>query len=223
MNPLYRLARKIVKSKHLIADPNLYFDCSKRVENPAVFLTERNLLNCRALPSREEMLKRIPTGSVCIEVGVAQGYFSEKILETINPQKLYLIEYDADMAGRLAQKFEAEIRMGRVTVLCGDSVEMLRTIPESSIDFVYLDATHDYEHPKAELEICKNIIKTDGIIAGHDYTRFSMWECSQYGVIEAVNEFCISNGFEMIYITMDVLHSNASYALMRISDGNKGE
>lgn len=49
---------------------------------------------------------------------------------------------------------------------------------------------------------------------GHDYTRFSLWEARQYGVIEAVNEFIVSNNYEMRYITMDMLSSNSSYALV---------
>ena len=64
--------------------------------------------------------------------------------------------------------------------------------------------------------MCHHKIKDDGIIAGHDYTRFSLWESGQFGVVEAVNEFAIHNDYEMVYLTLDMLHSNSSYALRRI-------
>ena len=142
--------------------------------------------------------------------------FSDKILSICSPDKLYMIEYGKDYCVNLRNKFAEEIKEGIVEVLEGDSVEMLEAFSDKSLDFVFLDATHDYEHPKKELEICNRKIKDDGIISGHDYTRFSMWECSQYGVIEAVNEFILTYNYEMIYLTLDMLHSNSSFALRKM-------
>ena len=218
INIIYRIAKRLARSKHLLADPDKYFTCEKRKPNPKVFLTEKNLQNCKVLPSREKLLDKMPRGGVCAEVGVAEGYYSRIILDVCNPRKLYMIEYNAEYVRNLRQRFSKEITDGVVEVLEGDSVEMLSTLPDNSLDFVYLDATHDYEHPKAELNVCKKKVKSEGIIAGHDYTRFSMWESGQYGVIEAVNEFAVANDYEMIYLTLDVLHSNSSYALKKITD-----
>ncbi len=213
-----RIVRNLARKRHLLADPDLYVRCDKRVPNPAVYLTERNLRNCTLLPSREEMLKHMPKGGICAEVGVAQGYYSRLILDICAPSKLYMIEYDSECANNLMIKFANEIEKGQAEVLHGDSVEMLSKLPDRYLDFVYLDATHDYEHPKSELNICKDKVKRGGIIAGHDYTRFSVWESVQYGVVEAVNEFVVNNDCELVYYTMDMLHSNPSYALKKMTD-----
>lgn len=215
MTIIDKIVKKYSRKHHIIADPNKYFPCPKRQINAQITLTERQLENCKVLPSREELIKRIPQGGVCAEVGVAEGYFSDLILKNIKPQKLYMIEYSEKYVKDLRVRFNQEIQEGIVEILEGDSVKMLKTLEDHSLDFVFLDATHDYEHPKAELNVCKDKVKTEGIIAGHDYTRFSMWESSQYGVIEAVNEFAIKNDYEMVYYTMDMLHSNASYALRK--------
>ncbi len=211
-----KIAKRIVREKRLIADPNKYFICEKRRPNSQVYLTEKNLKNCKVLPSRELLLEQLPQGLICAEVGVAEGYYSDLILSVCKPQKLYMIEFSKEYATALRERFKTQIASGQVEILEGDSVEMLSLLEDNSLDFVYLDATHDYEHPKAELEICKDKVKETGMIAGHDYTRFSMWESSQYGVVEAVNEFIVKNNYEMVYFTLDILHSNASYAIKKI-------
>lgn len=206
-------AVSIVRKEHILANPNLYFECPKRNQNPKVSLRKEHLGNCQVLPCREDLLKQMPKNAICAEVGVAEGYFSEQILQICNPEKLYMIEYGKNYCENLRKKFAVEIHNGKIEILEGDSVEMLRSLPDNILDFVYLDATHDYKHPAMELCVCKDKVQ-GGYIMGHDYTRFSLWEAQQYGVVEAVNEFIISNNFEMRYITLDMLSSNSSYALV---------
>lgn len=211
-----KMAKKIVRTQHLLADPNKYIVCEKRKPNARVSLEREHLKNCRVVPTREELLEFIPKGGVCAEVGVAEGYYSRLILDVVRPQKLYMVEYNREYSKNLALRFEKEIKEGVVEILEGDSVEMLSKMPDGFLDFVYLDATHDYNHPREELDLCKDKVKTDGMIAGHDYTRFSVWESEQYGVIEAVNEFMIENDYEMAFITLDMLHSNSTYVIKRM-------
>jgi hypothetical protein len=43
-------------------------------------------------------------------------------------------------------------------------------------------------------------VKDDGWIVCNDYTIYSPLEKTKYGVYRAVNEFCISHGFEILYL-----------------------
>lgn len=209
-------AMRIVREENLLANPHKYFQCNKREPNPAVFLEDKYLEHCKLVSSREKLLELCEPRKVWAEVGVAQGYFSDKILKTCNPAKLYMIEYEAEYVRNLEKRFSTEIEEGKVVILHGDSCEQLTCLPDNTLDYIFLDATHDYEHPSRELALCKDKVKDSGMIMGHDYTRFSMWEAGQYGVVEAVNEFCIKNLYEFVYLTMDILHSNASYAIRKM-------
>lgn len=209
-----KTAISIVQREHILANPNKYFECPKREQNPKVFLNKAHLKNCQVLPSREDLLEQMPLHAICAEVGVAEGYFSEQILRICKPAKLYMIEYGKKYCENLRRRFATEIENEEVEILEGDSIEMLKKLQDNALDFVYLDATHDYEHPARELCVCKNKVKRGGLIMGHDYTRFSLWEAQQYGVVEAVNEFIVSNNYEMKFITLDMLSSNSSYALV---------
>lgn len=126
-----------------------------------------------------------------------------------------MVEYGEAYCEKLRKRFKEQINSGLVEILQGDSAEMLSRLQDNELDYVYLDATHDYEHPKKEMEICNKKVKSTGMIMGHDYVRFSMWENEQYGVIEAVNEFVLTHDYEMKYITLDVLSSNSSFALKK--------
>lgn len=156
-------AVSIVRKEHILANPNLYFECPKRKQNPKVALRKEHLGNCQVLPCREDLLKQMPKNAICAEVGVAEGYFSEQILQICNPEKLYMIEYGKNYCENLRKKFAAEIHKGKIEILEGDSVEMLRSLPDNILDFVYLDATHDYKHPAMELCVCKDKVQGGGI------------------------------------------------------------
>jgi hypothetical protein len=62
------------------------------------------------------------------------------------------------------------------------SLEAAQYYKNRSIDFVFIDAAHDYENVKADLNAWYPKVKKGGFIGGHDYPGFS-------GVVLAVNEF----------------------------------
>ena len=62
------------------------------------------------------------------------------------------------------------------------SVNASKLYKDESLDFVFIDAAHDYESVKKDINAWFPKIKKGGVIAGHDYT----W-CTD--VQKAVNEF----------------------------------
>lgn len=60
-----------------------------------------------------------------------------------------------------------------------------------SLDFIFIDANHEYEEVKKDIEIWYPKLKNGGIFAGHDYVQ------SWPGVYKAVNEWCEKNNIEL--------------------------
>lgn len=65
----------------------------------------------------------------------------------------------------------------------GNSSAMVAKYPEQSLDFVFIDAGHTYNAVRADILAWLPRIKSQGVIAGHDYRS-----CSFPGVSQAVNE-----------------------------------
>lgn len=62
------------------------------------------------------------------------------------------------------------------------SIEATENFKNNSLDFIYIDASHDYENVKKDLNAWFPKLKKGGTLAGHDYPTYS-------GVRKAVDEF----------------------------------
>jgi SAM-dependent methyltransferase len=169
------------------------------VELPAgPMLTDRHLTRCQVLPDRVAMLRRMPTGGVAVEVGVQTGGFSRRILDICRPSRLHLIDLDLHSYS-IAAAFEPEIKAGVVVLHEDDSAATLARLPDGECDFVYIDGDHSYDGVKRDIEAVRSKVKPDGFLLFNDYTYWSPCECLPYGVVQAVNELCIEDDWEMVY------------------------
>ncbi len=152
---------------------------------------------------RDFILKKVPKHSVCCEVGVWRGEFSRRIYTFVEPKKLYLVDpwfffteadyFPAEKLEKYSQraqdirhadvmeKFTKEMKDGSVEVIRKSSMEALKLFEDNFFDFVYIDANHDYEFVKEDLEHYYTKTKSGGLISGDDF-RLD-------GVRRAVTEF----------------------------------
>ncbi|HEY5464283.1 MAG TPA: class I SAM-dependent methyltransferase [Hanamia sp.] len=204
----------------------LFLEKRKEAEKviPKVDLDFKHIENLVVLKNRIELLKRLPQNAVCSEVGVNEGEFSEQILHIIKPKKLHLIDawgdvtrYHDGLKLKVAEKFALNIESQQIEINVGLSTDVLKTFPDNYFDWVYLDTDHTYKTTASELNILKNKVKIDGIIAGHDYIIGNWMGDCRYGVIEAVNELCVNDNWEIVYITINK-NEMPSFAMRRIQN-----
>jgi Methyltransferase domain len=196
INKLRKLARKTLG---LQSWEDLTVQQHRAMWPAAKELQEKHIRNCQLLVNREKMLEYMPKDAVCAEIGIWKCDFSEKIINITQPKKFHLVDLDQAAIKIANQKFAQEILDGKVIVHTGDSSEIIMSMPDNYFDWIYIDGDHLYEGVKKDLEAARLKLKPDGLIVMNDYIFLSPIGLTKYGVIEAINEFCLKYDFELIY------------------------
>lgn len=195
-----KLARTLLGLRAL---EDLSVDERRAMWPPAASLDQQRLDNCRVIESRDAMLVHMPKQGVCAEVGIWQCTYSKKIFEVTSPTKLHLIDIDPAAIQGAKTTFASEVRSGRVETHLGDSATVLDSMPDSYFDWIYVDGDHSYEGVRRDLAAARPKLKAGGYLAMNDYIYFEPSGFSKYGVIEAVNEFCLEYDFEMVFLALN--------------------
>jgi hypothetical protein len=140
---------------------------SERVELP-VLLNQRLLFGCG------------------VEIGVKEGEYSETILKywrgqhliSVDPWREDAAEAYVDVANVAQAEHERFYRTAvarlapfgtRSSIWRMTSIEAAARVPRHSLDFVYIDARHDYVSVTEDLNAWADKVRPGGIVAGHDY------------------------------------------------------
>lgn len=178
--------------------------------NPQLF--SKHFL-AKPLANKSAFLRRLPKHSIGLELGVHLGGFAEQIINEVNPDRLYLVDaWDYIKENPPALYFDIPFRYeevckkfkdkDNVVIIKKYSKDALEDIADGSLDWIYIDANHQYDFIKFDIyHWCKKV-KSNGLICGHDYCD----ECP--GVVKAVDEFLIDYGWYMKYYTTQDKYSS---------------
>ena len=156
---------------------------------------------CKVVPDRFALVECfLPHEAVCCEVGTDTGAFAKKILELSNPAKLHIV--DITLKRFRKEWFSSALASGVVCLHEQDSVAALTLFPDAYFDWIYIDGNHSYEGLRRDIQAAKNKVKPSGFLVFNDYMFWSHRELMCYGVIQAVNEFCLHENWEMVCLAL---------------------
>jgi predicted O-methyltransferase YrrM len=130
------------------------------------------------------------------EIGVHGGRFSEMLCKN-NPDLQMIC---VDNWGRIAHHelvyAEAVERLApyNATIIRKKSMDAVKDIADESLDFVYIDAGHDYQSVRDDVTEWTKKVKPGGIVAGDDYY---VMKSGNRGVIDAVDEYTLAHGYAL--------------------------
>ena len=145
------------------------------------------------------------------EIGCWEGNSSASMLESLPTLRLYMIDpwlvgdnqvycdtQDEMETGMLKAIQDTRFAQDRRFVLRYTSVDALAIIPDSYLDFVFVDADHRYEYVKEDMAWWEKI-KPCGLFFGHDYNGIieRRTKGRRWGVKKAVDEFALENELEV--------------------------
>jgi hypothetical protein len=177
-----------------------------------------------AIKSRNDLWRLIGNGAKAAELGVAEGRFSETMLDwPCQLEILYLVdrwtsvpEQRGDASepqswhdANLAAAKERMARFGnRARFIVSDTVKAADSpyfIEDASLSLVYVDANHSYTGVIRDIRAWWPKLKPRGVMAFHDY------EMKQYGVKRAVEEFAFQKRLQVFLIMEEQLEDRGAY------------
>lgn len=174
--------------------------------------------------NRETLIQVLPTDTIGVEVGVEFGLFSENLLKVVRPRKLHLIDpwahqdhetYNIDPTNvsdeegnrryeGVCERFMQYIDSGVVEIHREVSETASARFSCGYFDWVYIDAVHTYDGARGDLERFFPLVKEGGFILGHDFTNRAGAQAWNFGVVEAVTDFCGIHDCVPLAVTQEI-------------------
>lgn len=165
-------------------------------------------------PRQQELVRLIRTLEDDItgaEVGVLDGWSAEVLLRTFPRLNLWLVDAWKPFVGNCgldnkdatyfenayeAAQFWTRFAASRRFTLRQSSPNAALRFADASLDFVFIDANHTYEHVRDDIFAWWPKLRAGGIMAGHDYGVYRD-KTGEWGVARAVNEFAAATHREI--------------------------
>lgn len=139
------------------------------------------------------------------EIGVAQGTFSQVLCEAMPGLHLLCVDpwtaYERTSQALCDERFaRAQQKLARYDVefLRMPSLTAALTVPDGSLDFVYIDGDHRFDAIMLDLILWVPKVRPGGIVAGHDFFEFY-----KAGVTTAVRTYTQAHGITQWYVTKE--------------------
>lgn len=146
------------------------------------------------------------------EIGVWRGAFSAQFckaglhMRCVDPWVSYPAWLDTknhhpDAPTFMAQAYadaQDRLRGLKATIVRQFSAEAAESVPDGSLDFVYIDANHVYAAVIEDLTLWASKVRVGGIVAGHDYRVFTNKPTIE--VVAAVNAYTRAHGIDPWFV-----------------------
>jgi hypothetical protein len=165
-------------------------------------LTKRSF-QMRTRPADHKALELIGTGKKICEVGVEAGTHALDMYRLLQPTMMYMVDfyqkYEVLNGPRYKavntsnKKWEVESRfkgIGNAKLIINESTKTAKEF-KNKLDYVYIDASHNYEDVLKDLDAWYPTVKKGGLLAGHD------WDAEIFGVRRAVEEWAKKNDMKL--------------------------
>jgi len=166
--------------------------------------------------NRYELVKSMKflRGGIIAEIGVARGDFSEFLIETLRPELFVgfdifrMHEYPENWGIPSEILFDGKTHLefyrdrfnnkgAQVLIEVGPSAVKLAEYPDEHFDMIYIDADHAYDGVKQDAQVASQKLKRNGVLIFNDYIMFDHFGNVPYGVVQAVNEMVVQEGWHV--------------------------
>ena len=139
------------------------------------------------------------------EIGVRGGHYSLRLCRNIPGLKIKCVDPWNSFRRNSQRKMDAYFENTRIRmepynaeIIRKTSMEASKDIPDGSLDFVYIDAMHEFDSVMMDIILWSPKVRKEGMVSGHDYTPDDRF-C---GVVSAVEAYTKVHNIGKYYITI---------------------
>lgn len=144
------------------------------------------------------------------EIGVRKAQFTQVLCEKIPGLKIYCVDtWEPYRYGGVTQERQ-DLYLDEVKkvlqpynhiIMKTTSMEAVKQIQDNELDFVYIDALHDFDNVMLDIIHWSRKVKPGGIVSGHDF-GFN----PSLGIVKAVTAYTQAHNIQSWYITHKLEH-----------------
>jgi predicted O-methyltransferase YrrM len=136
----------------------------------------------------QTVAESLQDGAIAVEVGVYKGKSILFLAEALQDQGKRVDLYGVDTfkgsqehnikGNELLLEYLNNVYFFRdkITTIMQPSVQAAKEFADDSLDFVFIDAAHDYQNVCADIKAWRPKVKKGGMLAGHDYHHPPVYE-----------------------------------------------
>ena len=130
------------------------------------------------------------------EIGVAGGEHSEILWNNIKDCELTAVDHwDTIWSRKLKTMAYKRLTTCNAHIINKSSLDASLEVPNGSLDWVYIDASHDFDNVMLDLLLWIPKVRKGGLVAGHDYDR------GHKELITAVNTYTTIHHIQEWFLT----------------------
>ena len=144
------------------------------------------------------------------EIGVERGEYSEILLQSNPGLHLIMVDPWKTIPGYREHVSQEKLDAFRIEaldrtskydrwVIQEESAEASKYVSDGSLDFVYIDANHEFLHVAQDIALWEKKVRPGGIVAGHDFVRRKNRRYSNH-VKDVVQAWTYSHGIRPWFV-----------------------
>jgi hypothetical protein len=186
-----------------------------------VALTGDLVKSCRVVATRDDLALQLPRWRAAAQVGAGFGEVTELLLGACSPSKVTVIDpfvlheeeelwrsqVNPGQAGLnhelyFRERFAEPISKGRFDLFKGQAFEAIDWLTNGSIGIAWVQGRTNYRDVRDHLQGLLPKMCSDGAMVVSNYIMADYLSKTDYGVIQATNEFMVKNRWEMFAISL---------------------
>lgn len=145
------------------------------------------------------------------EIGIRKGDYSRVLCERIPGLKISCVDPYIPYRGRrpdqekmnmLFDYAQNNLKGFNAVLVRKTSMDAVKDFKNESLDFVYIDAMHEFDHVMMDIICWAPKVRHGGVVAGHDYV-----ESYNGGVINAIRAYTQAHNINEWYLTNEIIPS----------------